>query len=359
MSGNVGAARVALVGFGFGGSMFHAPFIAAEPRLELTSIVTANPQRQTEVLARYPRTRILQRVEDLLGELDDVDLVVVSTPNATHVAIAEEVLARGRPVVVDKPVAPSVEEIRRLAASAKAATTAIVPFQNRRFDGDFRTVEGLLASGELGAVHTFESRYERWQPDLPTGPERSWKREPVAGAGVGILYDLGTHLIDQAVVLFGRPEAVFAEVDIRRSDAAVDDDVFLALEYRGGPRVHLWMSAVAADLGPRFRLLGSKAAYVKYGMDVQESALIAGQTPGAAGWGEEPATSWGRIARGSVSTEEPTLAGAYSIFYARIAEFLLDGTAPPVDIADAIVTAEIIEAAIRAASTSSVVKLAL
>jgi scyllo-inositol 2-dehydrogenase (NADP+) len=348
---------VALVGFGFGGSMFHAPFIAAEPRLELTSVVTQSPQRQSQVLARYPRTQIYQSVEDLFRDLDDVDLVVISTPNATHAAIAREVLAGGLPVVVDKPVAPSVEEIRDLAALAKATGTAIVPYQNRRFDGDFRTVEALLVSGELGVVHTFESRYERWQPEVPKGPERSWKREPTPGTGVGILYDLGTHLIDQAVVLFGRPESVYAEVDIRRPDAAVDDDVFIALEYQRGPRVHLWMSAVAADLGPRFRLLGSEAAYVKYGMDVQESALIAGRTPGEAGWGEEPATSWGRIERGSASTEVPTLSGAYSVFYTGIAEFLFDGAAPPVNIGDAVVTAEIIEAAARAASSRAVVRL--
>lgn len=256
MRTDLGVARVALVGFGFGGSMFHAPFIAAEPRLELTSVVTSSPERQAEVVTRYPRTRIHHDVAALLEGIDDLDLVVVSTPNATHGAIAMQVLARGRPVVVDKPVAPSPEEVESLAELANRAGTAIVPFQNRRFDGDFRTVQALLAAGELGVVHAFESRYERWQPDVPSGPERSWKREPISGAGVGILYDLGTHLIDQAVALFGRPRSVFAEIDVRRPHAMVDDDVFVALEYPAAPRVHLWASAVAADLGPRFRQIG-------------------------------------------------------------------------------------------------------
>jgi len=348
------AARVALVGYGMGGSLFHAPFIEAEPRLDLVSVVTASPERQAEVVARYPGTRAVANVEGLLARLDDIDLVVVSTPNASHGAIAEAVVARRRPVVVDKPVTPTAAETRRLAGVAATSGTVVVPFQNRRWDGDFRTVVDLLGRGVLGNLHTFESRYERWRPRVSSGPVRAWKNDPAPGAGTGILYDLGTHLIDQAVVLFGRPQSVSADVAVRRPDSAVDDDVFVALHYPGGPRVHLWMSLVAPDLGPRFRLLGEDAAYVKMGMDVQEAALSEGRRPSEPGWGEEPETSWGHLVTGTARRPVPTLPGAYQLFYSGMAAFLLDGAPPPVDIGDAIVTAEVVEAA-HLASRSGVI----
>jgi scyllo-inositol 2-dehydrogenase (NADP+) len=188
-------------------------------------------------------------------------------------------------------------------------------------------------------------------------PSRQWKNDPHPGAGVGILFDLGTHLIDQAVMLFGRPGGVYAEVATRRVGADVDDDVFVALDYSGAPRVHLWMSAVAADQGPRFRLLGDTAAYVKSGMDVQEAHLSEGRAPNGPHWGEEPRASWGHIATGADRRLVPTLPGAYQLFYSGMASLLLDGAPPPVEIADAIVTAEIIEAAYHSSRTGAVVPL--
>ena len=350
-------ARVALVGYGFGGSVFHAPFIAAEPRLDLACVVTASPQRQRHALARHPGVTLLPSFEELLDRIDDIDLVVVSTPNATHVTFAEAVLGHSRPVVVDKPVAPSADEVRHLAGLALAATTTVVPFHNRRWDGDFRTVRSLLGRGELGTLHAYESRYERWQPELPSDPDRAWKRDPSPAAAAGIVHDLGTHLVDQAVVLFGRPDAVYAEVARRRPGAELDDDAFLALRYADGRRVHLWASAVAADQGPRFRLLGSAGAYTKVGMDVQEAALIAGRLPGEPSWGEDPVTSWGQINSGVELRPVPTCAGDYGLFYAGMAAFLLDGAPPPVEIADAILAAEIIDAALRSSTSGSVIAL--
>jgi scyllo-inositol 2-dehydrogenase (NADP+) len=349
--------RVALVGYGMGGSLFHAPFIAADLRLDLALVVTTDPDRRAALLARYPDTDLVHSVEDLLIRLDDIDLVVVSTPNSTHMAIAEAVISRRRPVVIDKPVTATAVGTRQLAALAESNGTTIIPFQNRRWDGDFRTVVALVRSGDLGTLHTFESRYERWQPQVSQAPGRAWKNDPREGAGVGILFDLGTHVIDQAVMLFGRPEAVYAEVAVRRIDSHVDDDVFVALRYPHGPRVHLWMSAVAADRGPRFRLLGDTSAYVKTGMDLQESLLSAGRSPTEPGWGEEPPTSWGHVDTGVERRVVPTLAGAYQLFYAGVASFLLDGSPPPVDIADAITTAEVIEAAYLSSRSGAVESL--
>jgi scyllo-inositol 2-dehydrogenase (NADP+) len=349
---------VALIGYGMGGALFHAPFIAADPRLDLAVVVTANAERRRAVLARYPDTAVLGRTEELLDRLDEFDLVVISTPNATHAALAEAVLSQGTPAVVDKPVTASADATRRLATLAEARGTWVVPFQNRRWDGDFRTVVDLLRHGELGVLHTFESRYERWQPQVSADPGRAWKNDGQPGVGVGILFDLGSHLIDQAVVLFGRPQGVYGDVAVRRPSSEVDDDVFLALQYPGGPRVHLWMSAVAADQGPRFRLLGDAAAYVKWGMDPQEASLSDGHSPREPNWGEEPETRWGHLETGAQRRAVPTLAGSYQLFYAGMAALLLDGAPPPVDIADAIVTAEIIEAATLSSRTGIVAPLA-
>jgi scyllo-inositol 2-dehydrogenase (NADP+) len=351
--------RVALIGYGMGGRLFHAPFIAAEPRMDLAAVVTANDSRRRELLSRYPGTDVLRRAEDLLDHLGEIDLVVISTPNATHAPLAEAVLTHGKPVVVDKPVTPTAEATRRLARLAEAHDTSVVPFQNRRWDGDFRTVVELVRQSRLGTLHRFESRYERWQPLISTDPGRAWKNDGQPGAGVGILFDLGTHLIDQAVMLFGRPQGVYAEMAVRRPSSGVDDDVFVALGYGTGPSVHLWMSAVAADRGPRFRLLGEAAAYVKWGMDPQEDMLSGGHAPGEANWGEEPRSSWGHIVTGADRSTLPTLAGAYQLFYAGMASLLLDGGPPPVDIADAIMTAEIVEAAVRAAQTGAIASLGL
>jgi scyllo-inositol 2-dehydrogenase (NADP+) len=350
--------RVAVIGYGMGGALFHAPFIAADPRLDLTAVVTANAERRRAVRSRYPATDVLGRTQDLLDRLGDIDLVVISTPNATHASLAEAVLSQGKPVVVDKPVTPTAEATRRLATLAHARGTWVVPFQNRRWDGDFRTVVDLLRRHGLGVLHAFESRYERWQPRVPADPRRAWKNDGQSGAGTGILFDLGSHLIDQAVVLFGRPLGVYGDVAVRRPSSGVDDDVFIALHYPDGPRVHLWMSAVAADRGPRFRLLGDAAAYVKWGMDVQESRLSDGQSPGGPDWGVEPEEAWGHIVSGAERREVPTLAGAYQLFYNGMASLLLDGTPPPVDVADAIVTAEIIEAATLSSRTGIVAPLA-
>jgi predicted dehydrogenase len=337
--------------------VFHAPFIAAESQMELAYVVTSRREKQVEVRERYPEVVVMASFAELVEMLDRVDLVVVSTPNSTHVPLAEALLRRGCHVVVDKPVAPTNEQVRYLLGLARSAGRHLVPFQNRRWDGDFQTVRGLLQAGTLGAVHRLESRYERWQPVVPSGPERAWKRDGSTGQATGILYDLGTHLIDQAVALFGRPGSVYAEIETRRGGAAVDDDVFVALSYPGGPEVHLWASAVAADQAPRFRVLGDLGAFVKFGMDVQEAALMAGHLPTEPGWGEEPPESWGVLTTTDGRREEPTLSGAYQLFYSGLAGCLIDGTPPPVDPEDAVLTAAIIEAAQRSAARQQTVLL--
>jgi predicted dehydrogenase len=256
-------------------------------------------------------------------------------------------------VVIDKPVATAVADARALEALAAERGLLAVPFHNRRWDGDFRTVRRLLAEDALGRVHRFESRFERWRPQIKPG----WKESADPADAGSILYDLGSHLIDQAVTLFGRPRQVYAEIDTRRPGAAVADDVFVALTHAGGHRSHLWMSAIAAHLGPRFRVLGDRAAYLVSGLDGQEEALRAGRTPLDGGWGLEPPESYGLIGTPGSMRTQATEPGAYQDFYAELARAVRGEAPPPVPLADAILGLEVIEAAVRSAAEGRIVEL--
>jgi predicted dehydrogenase len=333
--------RVGLIGYGLAGAAFHAPLIAAVPELELAAIVTRDEERRAAARESHPYAELVDSADELWQR--DVDLVVVAAPNRAHVPLARAAIAAGVAVVVDKPLAPSAAAARELVDEARAAGVMLTVFQNRRWDGDFLTACGLIEAGELGRVLRFESRFERWRPEIKAG----WRELPDPDEAGGVLFDLGSHLVDQALQLFGPVRALHAEVDCRRPDARVDDDSFLALEHESGVRSHLWMSAVAADLGPRLRVLGDRAAYVKHGLDPQEEALRAGARPDEPGWGEEPEASWGRVGAGDDWRPVRTEAGAYVRFYAGVAEALRDGTPPPVDPGEAVAVLELLDEALR------------
>jgi predicted dehydrogenase len=222
-------------------------------------------------------------------------------------------------------------------------------FQSRRYDSDFRTVRAVLDSGELGEVHRFESRYERWRPTL----NGNWRESPDQAAAGGLLYDLGAHLIDQFITLFGVPTAVFAQLASRRAGAIVDDDDFLVLQAESVAG-QLWMSAVAADAGPRFRILGSAGAFVKYGMDPQEDALIAGRRPITSAldsWGREDESAYGRIGADSNWRAVQSERGDYADFYRAMASAMHDEGPVPVDPRDSVAGLRVIEAARKSASS--------
>jgi predicted dehydrogenase len=345
-----GGIRVALIGYGLGGAAFHAPLIALTPAMRLAFIVTSNPERAAQVRQRYPAAAIVDSADRLWERAREIDLVVISTPNVTHVPLGLAALDAGLAVVIDKPLAATAEDARRVVDEARKRGLLLSVFQNRRWDGDFLTVRRLIAEGALGDVHRFESRFERWRPV----PKRGWRAHGDPAEAGGLLYDLGSHLIDQALVLFGPVTHGYAELDRRRPGVQVDDDVFVALTHASGVRSHLWMSHVAAADDGRFRVLGSKAAYLKFGLDTQESVLR-----GASGLelGEEPPQRWGRIGAGEDWTPVPTERGAYADYYAAIARSLRDGTPPPVDPADAIAGLEIIEAARRSALEGAVIRV--
>lgn len=345
--------RVAVIGFGLGGSTFHAPFVAATPGLKLAAIVTGEPGRRAQAEREYPDVAVVPSADALWDRAGELDLVVVTTPNRTHVPLALAALERGLHAVVDKPFAPTASQARRLVETAQRARRTVIPFHNRRWDGDLLTVRRLLAEGALGDVHHFESRYERWRAVR----KPRWCEPGAHDNAEGIIYDLGVHLIDQALHLFGPVTHVYAETDRLHPDVTVEDDAFIALTHASGVRSHLYATVAAAQLGPRFTVLGKRAAYVKFGMDPQEEALKGGARPGGAGWGEEPDEQWGTLGAGDEVRPLRTEPGAYQHFYQGVASALRDGAPPPVSADDAVAGLVVIDAAYRSASERRVVEL--
>lgn len=340
--------RVALVGYGLAGEVLHAPLISGTSSMVVAAVVTADPDRRARAAARFPQALVLSSPDEIWTRRSRFDLVVVASPNRTHVPLALAAVEAGLPVVVDKPAAATVADAIGLRDAAGARGVPVTVFQNRRWDGDFLTLRALLARGALGPVHRFESRFERWRPEVSAG---AWRESPDPADAGGVLYDLGSHLIDQALVLFGPVASVYAELRRVRPGARVDDDAFLALVHGQGTVSHLWASAVAAGQGPRMRALGREAAFVKDGLDVQEGLLRDGVDPGSAGWGAEPEERWGHLEAADGSRRVRSVPGCYPRFYQLVADALVGGGPMPVSIDDAIATLRIIETA-RAGAAS-------
>ncbi|MEU9990317.1 Gfo/Idh/MocA family oxidoreductase [Streptomyces sp. NPDC048045] len=349
--------RVGLIGYGLAGSVFHAPLIAATEGLVLDTVVTSHSERQEQARSEFPDVRVAAAPDELFARADELDLIVVASPNRTHVPLATTALEAGLPVVVDKPLAGTAAEARELAGLAEERCLLVSVFQNRRWDNDFLTLRELLAKGELGDVWRFESRFERWRPQ----PKGGWRESGDPAEIGGLLYDLGSHVVDQALVLFGPATEVYAETVVRRDGAETDDDTFIALTHANGVRSHLYVSATTAQLGPRFRVLGSQGGYVKYGLDPQEAALREGLRPGTK-WGAEPEALWGRLGAGESpltggGRPVPTVPGDYPAYYAAVAAALA-GTGPnPVTALEAATALDVLEAARRSARDKVTVTL--
>ncbi|MET8692740.1 Gfo/Idh/MocA family oxidoreductase [Streptomyces bauhiniae] len=351
--------RVGLIGYGLAGSVFHAPLIAATDGLVLDTVVTSNPERQEQARAEFPDVRVAATPDELFERAGELDLIVIASPNKTHVPLATAALKAGLPVVVDKPIAGTAAEARELAALADEHGVLLSVFQNRRWDNDFLTLRKLLADGALGDVWRFESRFERWRPQ----PKGGWRESGDPAEIGGLLYDLGSHVVDQAIALFGPVTEVYAEAVVRRDGAETDDDTFLALTHANGVRSHLYVSATTAQLGPRFRVLGSRAGFVKYGLDPQEAALRDGARPGTgSAWGVEEESLWGRLGAGESpvtggGTAVETVPGDYPAYYAAVAA-AVRGTGPnPVTALEAAETLDVLEAARRSARDKVTVTL--
>jgi scyllo-inositol 2-dehydrogenase (NADP+) len=302
--------RAGVIGRGIAGSLFHAPFIRAVEGMELVAVAG----------------------RDGAGALiadRSIDLVVIATPNITHFPLAEAALEAGKHVVVDKPFALSLAEADALIALAAAKRLALSVFHNRRWDGDFLTVQELIGSGRLGEVLLFEAYWDRFRPVIKQG----WREEP--GPGAGLLWDLGPHLIDQALLLFGLPEAVSADVAVQREGARADDYFLLTLHY-GRMRALLGASSMAADPRKRFGISGTEGGHSKRGLDTQEAALRAGLGPESEGFGAEDVQSRGTIVTASGERLPlPGHSGRWLTFYERMRDAIRGLSPVPVDPADA------------------------
>jgi predicted dehydrogenase len=327
-----------------GGRVFHAPLISSVEGLELAAVVERSSSHAAE---RYPGLTTYRTLEAMLTEAS-LDLFVVSTPSGTHFEIARQILEGGRNVVVDKPACVTSSEIAQLMEIAKARGVLLTPFHNRRWDSDFLTIQKLLHEGSLGRVVAFASRFDRWRPTQPT--TRLWKED--AKQGGGVLLDLGTHLADQALALFGKPEGVSAEV-VRERDGEGANDAFTVRLCYQGLTVTLAANSLSFPPGPRFHLRGTKGNYWKTGLDPQEAALNRITRITDPAWGEEPASDWGTlhvdINGGTVTRPVRPVAGNYRRFYEGVRDAVLGNGPTPVAAIDAWRVARMLEWAAESA----------
>jgi predicted dehydrogenase len=350
-SGSRAAIRTAVAGYGLSGRVFHAPFIDASPAFSLDVISTSDAGRRTAAAERYPGVRVVDRPEDILAQAGELDLVVLGTPPATHYPLAKAALEAGLDVVVDKPFTVRSAEGQELIDLAARLGRVLTVYQNRRWDGDFLTVKKLVHSEALGELTRFESRFERWSPQV----SKPWKAQASADDGGGVLFDLGTHLIDQALELFGPATVVHAELEARRPEENVDDDAFVVLRHESGVVSHLWMNMLCAQQGPRYRLLGSVGGFTKLGVDPQEPYLAAGGGPYDEEYGLESPEWAGLLGRDGHLDRLPTERGAYPEFYRLLGEKIHDGGPAsalplPVDPAGPVEVLKLIEQARELAS---------
>jgi scyllo-inositol 2-dehydrogenase (NADP+) len=335
--------RVGLIGFGMAGATFHAPLISAVPRLRIDAVATSRAEQVRGLAGEVSVVADAQR----MAEDPDLDLIVIATPNRTHFPLARAALQAGKHVVVDKPLALDVGEADVLIALASERSRLLSVFHNRRWDGDFLTVRRLIDSRSLGEVMLYEARWDRFRPAIKQG----WRELPVDGAG--LLNDLGPHLIDQTLQLFGQPEAVSADIAIQRAEARVDDYFELTLHY-GPMRAILSASTLVAAARPRFSVHGTEASFIKYGLDPQEAGLKAGASPSDRLFGHDDPASFGTVLDGVGRAEKvATEVGRYVSYYEAIASALLDGGPIPVKAADARDGLRIIELARLSAEQGS------
>ncbi|RWZ46157.1 oxidoreductase [Labedella phragmitis] len=340
--------RTGVIGYGLSGRVFHAPLLAADGDYRLDVIVTGDPSRADDARGAHPGAEVVPNPDEFFERAGDLDLVVIATSNASHAPLAHRAMELGLAVVVDKPFAVGTAEGAELLREAQERGNVLTVFQNRRWDGDFLTVRALAARGELGEVFSFESRMERWRPTLRAG----WKSEARVEQGGGVLYDLGPHLIDQAMQLFGPVSAVHAEIDTRGAGRSADDDVLLSMTHESGVRSRLSMSTVSALPTDRFRVRGTSAAFVIGGLDPQEQQLGDGVPPTDPGFGRTPESAWGLIGAGDEQHPVETLPGDYPAFYRGLAEAIRGEGPLPVDPADSLEVLAIIEEAHASAEHS-------
>lgn len=326
--------HTALVGYGSVAEKMHAPLIDVCPDLDLVAVVERNSNKCE---SKYPQVKTYRSLEELL-QADAADLICITTPNEFHFPMAKQCLLAGKHVVVDKPVTVhswEAEELRKIA-SEKGLVCSV--FHNRRYDGDFRTLQKLVAEGTLGRLVYVESHFDRFRPQV----SENWREKDVPGNG--ITYDLGVHLIDQLVLLFGAPDSIFADIQKQRTHAVSDDYFDICLFYPGF-KARVTAGVLVNVATPKFLLLGEKGSYQKFFLDVQEQAFKDGKRPEGENWGVEPEERWGKLYLENETKPLPTEKGDYRIFYQNVADAILQGAELLVTVPQTITVLKLIEAA--------------
>ena len=340
--------KTGLASYGMSGQLFHATFISTHPHFELTAITERSKNLSAE---RYPQARIVRSIDELLA-IDGVDLVVINTPDATHYEYTSKALEAGKKVLVENPFPKTTARGEALIALAKKQGLMLCVYQNRRWDADFLTVKEIIENNRLGRIVEFESTFSRYRNRIQAD---SWKERDG-----GMVYNLGSHLIDQCIDLFGLPEAVFADIALLRDGGMVDDYfVIHLLRCRKAPEVRITLKAgyLMCEPEPRFVLHGTEGSYIKHGVDKQEGLLKNGAIPNTPGWGMETEEEWGLLHTGSFKGKYPSQRGNYAAFYESVYRHLLHGAPLPTDAKNILPGITIIEAAIKSSRSREVIQM--
>jgi len=312
--------RAALVSFGISSKTFHAPFLTTMPEFELVAVVERNSEQSKE---KYPWVTVYKSIDELLKD-DRIELVVITSPNETHFPYAKMVLEAGKNVVVEKPFTNTSTEAMELVELAKSTGKVCSVYHNRRYVADYLTMKDILQKKLLGDLHEFEAHYDRYRPDPRT--YGLWREKPTPGSGV--FYDLGSHLVDQALQLFGHPKYVIADIRRQKPYSVVDDYFDVRLDY-GFLKVLVKSGMLVREMGPRYMMHGTKGSFMKYGEDPQEEMLKAGELPVGPDWGKEPASQFGLIHTeidGKIIREiYPSVQGGFGKYYQNLYASIREG----------------------------------
>lgn len=339
--------KTAIVGFGVSGQCFHAPLIEYCEEFDFAAVVSSDSKK---VKNQFANVIVYSDLETLLKD-DSIELVVIATPNHLHVPQAKQALLAGKHVVIEKPFSISVQEGKELIAIAEQSKKCISVYHNRRYDGDFKTIEKLILDGKLTDIHTFYSNFNRFRPEVKV----RWREQDILGAG--ILFDLGAHLIDQALCLFGSPQSVTAIIRNQRTNAQAVDHFHLILHYPDREAI-LHANCLSTTPGPRFQIFSSNASFTKYGMDTQEDLLRNKQNPNMPEWGQDDPKAFGIYTdQDGINTIIETEKGSYQSFYQQMAKAIRKGEKVPVTLKQALDVIIIIEAAYLSAKQQKTRKL--
>ncbi|MFB4164421.1 oxidoreductase [Alteribacillus sp. JSM 102045] len=336
--------RAGLIGFGFSGATFHAPVIDTVKNIEITHVASSNPEK---VRNHLPNAEVFNNAEDVCRH-SEIDAVIITTPNTTHYPFAKEALEHQKHVVLEKPFVPRLQEAEELISIAEKKGLLLSVYHNRRWDNDFLTLKDCMEKGELGSVHTYEAVWNRYRPEV----RDRWREQNLPGSGNW--HDLGSHLVDQALVLFGEPDTIFGDIQVQRKGGKIADYFHVILGYPNR-RVILRSGSMAIGDSPRYIVHGTKGSFVKYGLDSQESMLKNGGKPGDQGWGEDSKDNQAILTNESENKNIPSVKGAYEQYYIKFRDAVLEGYSSPVTAHEAARVIKVLELAEKSSQNQTVV----